>query len=398
MCTAERNCRLTWAGLNSERFLDDSIYAFTRVRIKCLSNSNSRYADDLCRSITGPVIGGYLADPVRSMPSIFHAGTVWDVFPYLLPNLFVCTCLIISCILGFILLKEVHPHFRDREDLSRRLYRSLRKVLQRETSRRDLSVDYLPLRTDEELDLDTESRQHQQQQHLSLVSNSKPPKTPPSFTKFKYRDAFTNQVILQIISSTFNGFRIIGTLALVPIYLGTPQPSQSHSSSRLAGGFGLTTSQTSNVLLLQALSSILSQIFLVPQTINRLGVLPAYRLALLTSTAIYLLMPWCLLLPSPQASMTSFIVLMAIYAYANSVSGTCSAMLITNAAPRREYMATINGVETSASCLARTAGPAVLGALVKVGLAWGNVGVVPFGVLACVGGVGWGLSWTLRDG
>ena len=96
--------------------------------------------------------------------------------------------------------------------------------------------------------------------------------------------------------------------------------------------------------------------------------------------------------------MTSFIILMAAYAYANSVSGTCSAMLITNAAPRREYMATINGVETSASCLARTAGPAVLGALVKVGLAWGNVGVVPFGVLAGVGGVGWGLSWTLRDG
>ena len=61
-------------------------------------------------------------------------------------------------------------------------------------------------------------------------------------------------------------------------------------------------------------------------------------------------------------------------------------------------MATINGVETSCSCLARTAGPAVLGILVRVGMERGNVGVVPFGVLAGVGGVLWGLSWTLRDG
>lgn len=69
------------------------------------------------RSIIGPAIGGALARPCISYPEIFSRGTIWDRFPYLLPNIFSAVTVCFGVIAGLLFLEETHAlkkHQRDR--------------------------------------------------------------------------------------------------------------------------------------------------------------------------------------------------------------------------------------------------------------------------------------------
>lgn len=60
-------------------------------------------------TIVGPCIGGTFADPHETWPDIFPRGSIFDRFPYLLPNLICSALLFISIILGYFLLEETLP-------------------------------------------------------------------------------------------------------------------------------------------------------------------------------------------------------------------------------------------------------------------------------------------------
>lgn len=65
------------------------------------------------------MIGGALARPCISYPSIFARGTIWDRFPYLLPNLFSAVAVFIGVITGILFLEETHTLKRHRRDRGR---------------------------------------------------------------------------------------------------------------------------------------------------------------------------------------------------------------------------------------------------------------------------------------
>jgi MFS family permease len=68
-------------------------------------------------SIVGPMIGGALAKPVESYPNVFSHGTIWDRYPYLLPNLFSALICLVGVVNGLLFLEETHSakkHQRDR--------------------------------------------------------------------------------------------------------------------------------------------------------------------------------------------------------------------------------------------------------------------------------------------
>ncbi|OBT90595.1 hypothetical protein VE02_01019 [Pseudogymnoascus sp. 03VT05] len=199
-------------------------------------------------TIIGPVIGGYLAEPVKNYPSFFHEGTIWDKFPYLLPNLVVVLFLLSSCTLGLFCLEEVHPEFRDQVDIRWTLVSRMRNIFRGKGWSTDDGT-YTSLRADE---TDVEA-----------------PVTPPSPTEaleepgVKPPSAFTRQVKLQILSMAIQGFLKVSILAIVPVFLATPsEPDQPQNPTRgsqvirgilgIKGGFGLDTMNTSNVLLSQA--------------------------------------------------------------------------------------------------------------------------------------------------
>ena len=62
------------------------------------------------------MIGGALAKPVESFPSIFPRGSLWDQFPYLLPNLFSAVCVFVGVIVGLLFLEETHAEKKLQRD------------------------------------------------------------------------------------------------------------------------------------------------------------------------------------------------------------------------------------------------------------------------------------------
>ncbi|TLS31060.1 hypothetical protein PpBr36_03004 [Pyricularia pennisetigena] len=65
-------------------------------------------------TIIGPAIGGTFADPHSSFPNAFPKGSLFDRFPYLLPNLVCAMLLLVSITLGYFLLEETHPDMQPR--------------------------------------------------------------------------------------------------------------------------------------------------------------------------------------------------------------------------------------------------------------------------------------------
>ncbi|OBT65930.1 hypothetical protein VE03_05397 [Pseudogymnoascus sp. 23342-1-I1] len=158
-------------------------------------------------TIIGPVIGGYLAEPVKNYPFLFHEGTIWDKFPYLLPNLVVVIFLLSSCTLGLFFLEEVHPKFRDQVDIRWTLLSRIRNILAGKGWHADENA-YTRIGDDE---IDAELP-------LGPASLAEAPEEPG----VKASSAFTRQIKLQILSIAIQGFLKISTLAIVPVFLATP--------------------------------------------------------------------------------------------------------------------------------------------------------------------------------
>jgi hypothetical protein len=70
-------------------------------------------------SIIGPMIGGALARPCISYPDIFAKGSIWDRYPYLLPNLFSAATVFVGVIVGLLFLEETHAQKKYQRDRCR---------------------------------------------------------------------------------------------------------------------------------------------------------------------------------------------------------------------------------------------------------------------------------------
>ena len=69
-----------------------------------------------CRSILGPALGGLLAQPCLSYPSVFARGTIFHRYPFLLPNLVCVAVLVCGITIGILFLEETHEKKRFRRD------------------------------------------------------------------------------------------------------------------------------------------------------------------------------------------------------------------------------------------------------------------------------------------
>lgn len=268
------------------------------------------------------MIGGYLAKPVEKYPWLFAEHTIWDRYPFLLPNIVVVVFLLSSCIIGLLYLEEVHPKFQGQNDFGS-IIENVMSLVTKSRARKDSVARYSVVETDDpdiELSL-TSSEIAGGSEALELVSQPPP--------------AFSRQVMLQILSSAILGFLKIATLAMVPIFLATPQEpidsskvvlSARNSIWRIKGGFGLDTTSTSHVLLSQAIATIISQILAIPAIITKLGPLRGYRVALVFLAFFFSCMPLAAGLPR-WAGLPAILITLWAYALANGLATTSSAIL-----------------------------------------------------------------------
>ena len=67
------------------------------------------------------MIGGALARPCISYPELFPRGTIWDRYPYLLPNLFSAATVFVGVIIGVLFLEETHSVRKNGRDRGREI-------------------------------------------------------------------------------------------------------------------------------------------------------------------------------------------------------------------------------------------------------------------------------------
>ncbi len=69
------------------------------------------------RSILGPALGGALAQPCVNYPDWFARGTLFDRYPFLLPNLVCAVILGFGVLIGILFLKETHEQKKNKRDI-----------------------------------------------------------------------------------------------------------------------------------------------------------------------------------------------------------------------------------------------------------------------------------------
>jgi hypothetical protein len=160
------------------------------------------------RSILGPTLGGALARPVLSYPEFFQAGTIWDRFPYLLPNL-VCTVIVTCGVgIGILFLEETHEEKKHRRDPGLEagkwiLSKVTRCAESKSSSEKEMDMDeVLSLLSDD--DQPPGYRTNDRSPSLRSTPSADPQgaldmNSPLVTTKPAATKAFTKQVVLNIV-------------------------------------------------------------------------------------------------------------------------------------------------------------------------------------------------------
>ena len=142
---------------------------------------------------------------------------------------------------------------------------------------------------------------------------------------------------------------------------------------KFSGGFGLPTKTIGFMMAVQGVYSMIAQLWLFPFVVRRMGTLTTFRLVMIIWPLLYFGVPYLVLLPSKlQRTGIYFCLLLKITFHV--IAFPSNAILLTNAAPSKKVLGTINGVAASTACLARAFGPTVTGSIHSAGLKYGYSG------------------------
>lgn len=159
-----------------------------------------------CRTIVGGFLGGVLARPAIQWPETF-TGTIFQTYPYLLPNLFCTAVVLFGLLVGILFLEETHEDRKYDRDCGREAGQwILRKIHGEEAplDDKDASLDEL---TSMLQDHDHDAPAYQSTSSSpTLCSTRTSISEPPAFKLERdirpaptIRQAFTMQVCLNIV-------------------------------------------------------------------------------------------------------------------------------------------------------------------------------------------------------
>lgn len=352
--------------------------------------------------IIGPILGGFLADPVASFPTVFgpnssiggEDGVRWMMnYPYALPNLISGIFVLISAFGVILFLDETHEALRNKPDYGRKTGKVLARIFSR--SKHD-SYDYTPLH-------DTTHESHDLEEHPQLtpiIATPVTPSPPPPTSPVPLRSIFTRNVTLTILAHHLLAYHVSTFNAL--IFLLLPADRSTNSNAHLpfffTGGLGLTTEQVGLATAIIGIIGLPLQILLYPGLNSRLGTVRGYKLFLPFSIAAYILLPFIVLLPDKAWLIWPCLTLIfTLQVLSRTFALPSGVILINNCSPGPRALGTIHGFAQSASSGARTVGPVVGGWLLGWGLQRNCVGLV-WWIIAGVAAGNWLLLWTIYEG
>ena len=306
----------------------------------------------------GPILGGYLSEPVTNYPGIFVPGGIFSEFPYALPNIFNAFVFATSITIGFLFLEESLETRKNDRDIGRELGQWLtsffssmsykHKTIREEIGGADETTPLIVSRglAGHPLPKTADLSTHTPKKHQS----------PPAI-----KEIFTKQCTLNIIVYTFLALQSIAYDQMLPVYMAYPRmthlPQVSHPL-KFFGGFGLTSGEIGLIFSIFGFIAMITQAFVFPPITRRFGALYCLVLSLGLYPLAFVLTPFSVILP-PQLRKPFLYALIVIKCYAGTFSFPCSMILLTNSAPSLRLLGTVNGTATSLAALGRAIGPTV---------------------------------------
>jgi len=306
-------------------------------------------------SIFGPVIGGYLADPVKNYPQYFSPGGLFSKYPYALPNFFNAGLFTLSATIGFLFLEEPLEALKNERDIGRELGHKIVSLFSKRPH-------HHPKIDREEFDDEDETTPliatDEEDGRCPLLAKTSPkhyPKPPP------LREAFTKESTLNIVVYTFLALQSVSYDQMLPVYMSFPtmaHPPEPENPLKYFGGFGLSSSEIGSILSTFGIFAMFNQFFVFPPITRRYGSLNCLRVCLGLYPLVYLLSPFAVILKE-EFRRPYLYGLVLIRNIGGVFSFPCSTILITNSAPSLRVLGTLNGIATALGAFGRALGPTV---------------------------------------
>lgn len=347
-------------------------------------------------SIIGPMIGGALARPCISYPSLFSPGTIWDRYPYLLPNLFSAFIVFIGVVNGILFLEETHSQKKNERDRGLELgdwilakitsFRKCTEPRDEKTKFREPEDEIQPLLDhDEQLptyrtneNTPTNSPRLRSSSALAIPDDSLDLTQSREHSGVGFSRTFTRPVIMNIISFGILAFHTMTFDQLLPVFLATAPPKdkvEMHLPLKFVDGFNLDSKTVGIILSFQGAYQMLINMFLVPKVLARFGAWRSFRFIAVAYFLLYLATPYLVLLPAGTYRMVGLAAVLMWKCTFATIIYPSNAILTADSAPSRLALGTINGVAASTASLCRAFGPTVSGILYAVGLETGYSGL-----------------------
>ncbi|ROW05540.1 hypothetical protein VSDG_00077 [Cytospora chrysosperma] len=358
-------------------------------------------------SIAGPIIGGNLARPCRNMPSLFPTGTIWEKYPYLLPNLFSAATCVLGVVIGILFLEETHVEKKDRHDPGLALGKCItRRFTRRRAETKDsLSETSSLISRDENLPHYRTTENSPQLTSTPAADMETQPLLDPEVVDDRLRQpsenarnakadkattlAFTRPVIVNIVSYGILAFHTMAFDQLFPVFLSSPAPETKQPISlpfKFVDGFDMDQQQIGWILSIQGIYQLFATVILFPFVVSKIGTLHLFRLLALSYFFLYFFTPYLVLLPEDLRVVGVYIAVIWRCTF-SAMAYPSNAILLTNSASSLQTLGTINGVAASTASLCRAFGPTITGFLYAVGLSTGYSGLALWcnGIVAIAG-------------
>ncbi|ROW04525.1 hypothetical protein VMCG_04993 [Cytospora schulzeri] len=312
-------------------------------------------------TIIGPSIGGTFADPHETWPNVFPKGSLFERFPYLLPNLVCAALLFVSIILGYFLLEETLPDMQPRMLVSDDTY------LSEETPLRETS-DAIKRPS---VDLRAEIYGTFLQQNPEIAMAVQEAEKPASFSIFSDK-----RIMAVVVSLSIYTYHAMCYDHLLPIFFEDEKRINNpiHASSifptnffYFPGGLGLSVQAVGGfVMAINGVIALFMQAIVFPIAAERIGIFRLFIIVTVLHPLACFIMPFLIWVPDSLLYPAIYFCLTIRNIFSILVYPLLL-ILIKEAAPSSAVLGKVNGFAASAGAACRMVAPPVAGYLYTVG-------------------------------
>ncbi|KAK0714857.1 major facilitator superfamily domain-containing protein [Lasiosphaeris hirsuta] len=335
-------------------------------------------------TIIGPAIGGTFADPHETFPHMFPKGSLFEEFPYLLPNLICAGMLLLSILLGYFLLEETHPDMQPRVFLPDDTFLSENTPL--------IETSDAMKRPAVDLRDDNYGTVRGRECDSSGTARSK------GQAKRPVGSIFCKRIMAVILALSIFTYHSMTFDHLLPIFFEDDRAANHALSGAIGhlspfyspGGLGLSLQSVGMIMAVQGVIALFVQAVIFPIMAERVGVYRLFIFVTVFHPICYLIMPTLLFVPDGLLYPAIYFCL-AVRNFFSIIIYPLLLILIKEATPSLTVLGKVNGLAASAGAACRMVAPPIAGYLYAMGkkmdctaLAWyGSTIVAIIGAIQC---------------